>query len=77
MKYFGIISGWNWTDKSAALLCQPLSRVVILSKKEQCRILKVLEDAGGRMARAERIFKSPIVLRGMPNYYGYLYTNEN
>jgi hypothetical protein len=46
MKYFGIT----------------LTRGVILSKKEQCRKLKVLKDAGGRMARDEKIFKSPIVL---------------
>jgi hypothetical protein len=30
--------------------------------KEQCRKLKVIKDAGGRMARAKRIFESPIVL---------------
>jgi hypothetical protein len=51
-----------------------VKQAVSLSRKEHCRILKVLEDAGGRMARAEKNFKSPIVLRGMPNYYGYLYT---
>ena len=35
-----------------------VKQAVILSRKEQCRILKVLEDAGGRMARDERFFKS-------------------
>ena len=37
---------------------------------------EIIKDAGGRMARDERIFTSPIVLEDMPNCCGYLYTIE-
>ena len=37
---------------------------------------EIIKDVGGRIARDERIFTSPIVLEDMPNYYGYLYVSE-
>ncbi len=36
-------------------------------KKDEPYLFYVIKDVGGHIARDERIFKSPIVLKGMPN----------